>query len=70
MPTLKTLLAFLENAQPRDLVPGLLEIKDMHRPWDGPILLGLDLPEDPDKPSTPAALHSPNASAEEFVCRV
>ena len=28
-------------------VQGLLEIKDKHSPWEGPMLLGRDLPEVP-----------------------
>ena len=28
-------------------VQGLLEIKDTHRPYEGPMLLGIDLPYGP-----------------------
>ena len=42
-------VALLEREEPLQgfhpyYVQGLLEIKDTHRPWEGPMLLGIALP--------------------------
>ena len=66
IPTPETLHEMIKESQSRDEVPGSLEMKETHRPWEGRMLPGLALPEElrvwdfiiDQSPPNPETLHA------------